>query len=760
MKTFFRSIVILNTIIFSVGFFNDAMSQIQFQKTFGGSQDEYGYTTEQLDDGGYIMCGRAISFGVGGYDNYLIRFDANGDTLWTRTYGNVGYDEAQSIRQTTDGGFIMTGQTDNVDWAGDVYLVKTNADGIVSWSTAFGGATKSDFGYAVRQTADGGYIISGLSATAGSGDRDMLLIKTTSTGTLTWSKTYGGASGDEARSVEQTSDGGYIMCGFTQSYNNGYQMYVIKTNSLGVVSWSKTIGGGSMELGYSVKETSTGEFIVLGYTDGYGAGGVDVALVKLSAAGAVAWSKTYGGSGDDYGLSLTIAADGGYAIAGRTSSYGAGGGDYYLIKTNSEGVHQWSKAYGGSTLDQAGNIRQTNDGGFLLTGITTSFGAGLRDAFIVKTDASGNSGCSEVTATTQTNSPTITSGTGHTEGLGLTTVSPVTATRRTPTTLTINCSGGSVICEVIADFTTSDLSVCNGETIILTNTSTNATSYQWKKNGVQISSSDNLSYTSTEPGDFIFRLIAIDGDCKDSTEVVVTINALPNAVIVADGPLSFCSGETVNLSASAGASYLWSNDEQTQSVVISEEGQYSVEVTDQNQCSNFSDPVNVVVHDNPTVTITTTDSEFCLIDPAVQLSATPSGGQWSGTGVMNNMFDPGAAGVGGHTITYSFTDSNDCSGEDEIDLTVIICADINDLVTEESTIELFPNPAQNEISISWSNNNNVEWLQITDTQGRIVYNTGTTGRYKIVVPINDLSSGVYIVELTGTISESKKFVKE
>jgi hypothetical protein len=217
-----------------------------FQKTYGGASDEYGYATEQLSDGGYIMCGRTISFGVGGFDNYLIRLNANGDTLWTKTYGNTGYDEAQSIKQTSDGGFIMVGQTATVDYAGDVYLVKTDANGVLVWSTAFGSAAKSDFGYSVRQTSDGGYIIAGLTNSTGAGLRDVLLLKTNSTGVLQWSKTYGGAADDEARSVEETADGGFIISGFTQSYGSGYQMYLIKTNSTGNVTWSKTFGGGGI----------------------------------------------------------------------------------------------------------------------------------------------------------------------------------------------------------------------------------------------------------------------------------------------------------------------------------------------------------------------------------------------------------------------------------------------------------------------------------------------------------------------------------
>ncbi|UPT67357.1 MAG: hypothetical protein M0D57_01290 [Sphingobacteriales bacterium JAD_PAG50586_3] len=204
-----RAIVAAVAILFCL-----SASAQTFQKTYGGSSEEYVYSVEQLSDGGYIMCGRSITGTINSsWDSQVIRLNASGDTLWTKNYGNVGYDELQSVKPTADGGFILTGQTDVVDFAGDVHLLKLNSNGTVAWSKAYGAAGTADFGYAVRQTTDGGYIIAGLTASIGAGARDVLLIKTDATGNVTWSKSFGGASDDEARSVEQTSDGGYIVGG-------------------------------------------------------------------------------------------------------------------------------------------------------------------------------------------------------------------------------------------------------------------------------------------------------------------------------------------------------------------------------------------------------------------------------------------------------------------------------------------------------------------------------------------------------------------
>ncbi len=652
-----------------------------FQKTYGGASDEYGYATEQLSDGGYIMCGRTISFGVGGYDNYLIRLNANGDTLWTKTYGNTGYDEAQSIKQTSDGGFIMVGQTATVDYAGDVYLVKTDANGVLVWSTAFGSAAKSDFGYSVRQTSDGGYIIAGLTNSTGAGLRDVLLLKTNSTGVLQWSKTYGGAADDEARSVEETADGGFIVSGFTQSYGSGYQMYLIKTNSTGNVTWSKTFGGGGFELGYSVKQTSDGGYVLLGYSDSYGSGLYDVLLLKLSATGSITWSKTYGGSADDYGLCIHITSDGGYIISGKTSSYGAGGGDYYLIKTDVNGVHQWSKAYGGTAIDQAGNVRQTADGGYILTGYTMSFGAGIREAYLVKTDATGASGCNEFTATTLTTSATVANSTGATEGLGLSAVSPVTATRRVKPVVTTSCSS-SACSLTIASFAQTNIT-CNGSTNGTASISTaggvGTLTYNWTP-GNPIGDG-TASVTNLSAGSYNCTITDANG-CTASQSITITQPTVLAATLSSQTNVSCFAGTNgaASILVSGGTtaySYNWTpgnpTGDGTANVTGLTAGTWTCSITDANGCT-ASQTVTITQPNALVSTISSQTNVSCFAGTNGAASILVSGGTtaYSYNWTPGNPTGDGTANVTGLTAgtwTCSITDVNGCIASQTVTIT-------------------------------------------------------------------------------------------
>ncbi len=365
--------------------------QITWTKTYGGSDDDWGCSVQQTQDGGYIIAGGTWSFGAGGYDVYLIKTDANGNVEWTKTYGGSSYDCGFSVQQTKDGGFIIAGYTCSFG-AGyaDVYLIKTDAYGNVEWTKTYGGSDY-DFGYSVQQTQDGGYIIAGKTCSFGAGGYDVYLIKTDANGNVEWTKTYGGGSDDCGFSAQQAQDGGFIIAGGTWSFGaGGYDVYLIKTDANGNVEWTKTYGGSSYDCGFSVQQTKDGGFIIAGYTCSFGAGYADVYLIKTDAYGNVEWTKTYGGSSYDYGKSVQQTQDGGFIIAGYTCSFGAGGADVYLIKTDANGNVEWTKTYGGSDEDYGFSVQQTQDDGYIIAGRTYSFGAGGEDVYLIKTDANGN----------------------------------------------------------------------------------------------------------------------------------------------------------------------------------------------------------------------------------------------------------------------------------------------------------------------------------------------------------------------------------
>jgi hypothetical protein len=275
------------------------------------------------------------------------------------------------------------------------------------WTRTYGGLYP-DEGWSVQQTADGGYIIAGETESFGAGDYDIYLIKTDSLGDTLWTKTYGGMDNDRSWSVQQTSDSGYIVVGMTASFGTDFEyVYVIKTNSLGDTVWTKTYGGGFFDFGYSVEQTNDDGYIIGGSTSSFGAGWYDVYLIKTDALGDTNWTNTYGGADGDIGLQLATTTDGGYIITGYTLSFGAGNGDVYLIKTDSIGDTMWTTTYGGTDDDYGYSVWQTSDSGYIIAGMTRSFGAGGSDIYLIKTEPepgidehqTSNISCKHITST-------------------------------------------------------------------------------------------------------------------------------------------------------------------------------------------------------------------------------------------------------------------------------------------------------------------------------------------------------------------------
>jgi hypothetical protein len=262
---------------------HNPMSATYFAKTYGGTGWDEASSVQQTSDGGYILAGYTSSFGAGGDDIFLIKTDANGNVQWAKTYGGTGWDEASSVQQTSDGGYILAGYTSSFGAGGDdIFLIKTDANGNLQWAKTYGG-TSEDWAHSVQQTSDGGYIVAGTTWSFGAGYYDIFLIKTDANGNIIWAKTYGGTSLDEAYSVQQTSDGGYIVAGRTWSFGVGGDIFLIKTDANGNIQWAKTYGGIYGDNAYSVQQTSDGGYIVAGGTGSFGAGGAF--LVKTDANG-------------------------------------------------------------------------------------------------------------------------------------------------------------------------------------------------------------------------------------------------------------------------------------------------------------------------------------------------------------------------------------------------------------------------------------------------------------------------------------------
>jgi hypothetical protein len=259
------------------------------------------------------------------------------------------------------------------------------------WAKTYGG-NNYDSARSVQQTSDGGYIVAGATESFGTTSRSIWVLKLNSAGSVVWQKTYGSNGTNWASSIQQTSDGGYIVAGGTHLPSAGYDnAWVLKLNSTGSVMWQKIYGNDGMSDGaLSVQQTLDGGYIIAGYTYSLGVGYGDAWVLKLDSTGSVTWQKSYGGNGSDGASSIQQTSDGGYIVAGDTSSFGAGGYDVWVFKLNSTGSVTWQNTYGGSNVDSSRSIRQTSDGGYIVGGETTSFGAGWYDAWVVKLGAIGD----------------------------------------------------------------------------------------------------------------------------------------------------------------------------------------------------------------------------------------------------------------------------------------------------------------------------------------------------------------------------------
>lgn len=385
-----KKIFLLAGLLFSISM--HSFAQIKFQKTFGGSNNEAGYSVQQTTDGGYVIVGGTNSFGAGNYDVYLIKTNANGDTLWTKTFGGGNYDEGYSLKQTNDGGYVLTGSTSSSgQGSDDVYLIKTNENGVTQWTKTFGGSN-IDWGSSVQQTSDNGYVIVGYTSSFGPGDNNVYLIKTNTNGDTLWTKTLGPVfpASSLGNSIQQTTDGGYIIAGSMKAGGGGInKVYLIKTNTIGDTLWTKTFGWGE-GIGYSVQQTSDGGYIIGADLNNFDPQSYNIYLVKTNANGDELWTKTFGGNDYDNGGSAQQTTDGGYVIVGNTRSFGAGLFDVYLIKTNSNGDTLWTKTFGGTDTEYGSSVQQTTDGGYVIAGHTrSSLEGGSGDVYLIKTDANG-----------------------------------------------------------------------------------------------------------------------------------------------------------------------------------------------------------------------------------------------------------------------------------------------------------------------------------------------------------------------------------
>ena len=370
MRKLISALSILALFTFSAA----AQPDTLWTRALGGSYDENGKSVQQTSDGGYIIVGSTSSFGAGGPDVYLVKLDAGGTDIWSQTFGGNDYDRGASVQQTSDGGYIIVGHTASYGaGSSDVYLIKTDVDGNEEWSRTYG-TSNQEWGNSVCQTSDGGYIITGATNSYGAGSWDILLIKTDTTGNREWQCTFGGTGWDEGCCVQQTTDEGYIVTGYIGIWPDN-DVCLIKLDAEGNEEWLHTFGEEDDDRGFCVQQTSDGGYIIVGFTWSFSGGFRYVYLIKTDANGDVEWQYTYVGNGFDSGNSVQQTSDGGYIVGGYVIC-GGQDTDLYLLKTDDVGNEEWECILGDSTAGEyCSCVWQTSNGGYILAGSITTIGS-------------------------------------------------------------------------------------------------------------------------------------------------------------------------------------------------------------------------------------------------------------------------------------------------------------------------------------------------------------------------------------------------
>ncbi|HYV93987.1 MAG TPA: T9SS type A sorting domain-containing protein [Chitinophagales bacterium] len=397
---------------------------IEWQKCLGGGADENTYSIQQTDDGGYIVAGTSSSVdgdvtgNHGSSDYWAVKLTASGTIDWQKSLGGTSADNLNAIQQTSDGGFILAGGASSGD--GDVsgnhgnsdyWIVKLDHDGNILWQKSYGGS-EADEAFSIKETNDAGFIVAGYSySTDGDvsdnhGNSDFWIVRLDSMGNIEWQRCCGGSDLEFFFiEIEQIADGGYAFGAWTKSNdgdvsgNHGsFDIWIVKLNSLGSLEWQKCLGGSATDATASLKQISGGGFIVAGVSvssDGDATqnhGVQDYWVLQLDSSGNIVWQKSLGGSLDDEAFSVQQTWDGGFIAGGYSNSVDGditgyhGDYDYCVMKLDENGNLEWQKNLGGSSYDYGWTIQQTTDGGFITAGFS-----GSTDG-----DVTGNHGGSDI----------------------------------------------------------------------------------------------------------------------------------------------------------------------------------------------------------------------------------------------------------------------------------------------------------------------------------------------------------------------------
>ena len=407
-KHLFVSIISLAFYLISTLSFSQAPA-IEWQQSFGGSADDKALSAIQTIDGGYIIAGSTESNDGDVNDNvkklncWVVKLNGKAELEWKKCFGGESAHQANEIIQCRDRCYVIAGSTmlkdgneTGVHGSDDYWIYKINTSQVQQWSRSYGGKS-DDNAKSIQQTSDGGYIVAGWGGINGNnikgnlGGNDFWIVKLNKQGSIVWQNSLGGSGIDNASGAVETPDGGFIAVGYSNSNNlnvtgnhGSTDCWLVKLDSGGIIEWQKSIGGSGLDYAYSIHVTKDKGFIIAGATESNDKdvkgnhGQSDAWIIKTDSLGKIQWQKCYGGKNNDVAYSIQQTGDGGYVFAGSTNSNDGGVSgnhgamDVWVVKLDKEGTIQWQKCMGGTDAEQAKSIHQTNDGGYIISAFSKS----------------------------------------------------------------------------------------------------------------------------------------------------------------------------------------------------------------------------------------------------------------------------------------------------------------------------------------------------------------------------------------------------
>jgi len=675
-------------------------AQNNFQRTYGGTNDEEALCIQQTSDQGYIMCGYSKSFNSGSdKDAYVVKTNSNGDVQWAYTYGGINDEQLLYIVQTIDGGYIATGysvNTLNATSGNDMYVLKIDANGTVQWTKYLGG-NYIDFLCSVKQTIDNNFVVAGLKSTGPTNsDRDACIIKLDNSGNVLWNKTFGDATDQDFGEIKELSNGDLICIGSSNASQgltasgSMHDALIIKTDMNGNLLQTFETGQVGNEGLKAITIAGNGDIVVGG--SAVQTGDQSCYYTRMnSGLTNYSWVTLAGKPGNNIRTFSIQTTSNGSFITAMAYSAVSSNSDGYLMLMDSAGQLVWNKTYGGTSGDEFKMAGQATDGGYFAAGYSSSFGAGGMDMYLIKTDVNGNipnSSCPALTFTPTIVHPSfaVANVTAPIPTYSLTEVIANNSHTTTNITSTPTC------CNITVNVNSA--TVCAGSSATLT--ASGAASYVWSTGATTNSIAVNPISTTT------YSVTGTDiNGCENINEAEATVNPLPTATI---------SGTTYNLHNNSFPKIVFTGSSGTPPYTFG----YTIN-------NGVTQTISTITGDSISVSIPVTSP-----------------------------------------TTYTYTllqvqDSIGCSQAQNksVIFTINPVLSING-INQNIIAEVFPNPFDNELNIQV---NSSSIIKITDITGRELYNsiieTGTA-----IIETTNFITGIYFISITnnqGTVT--KKLTK-